>query len=115
LSSQGPLDLQQMLLQAQELSQRVRRVQEELRHREVESTVGGGLVKAVVNGRLELVRIEIDARAIDPADQEMLQDLVVAAVNQSLRSAQELAQREVERATGLPLAALSGALPGRGA
>ncbi len=109
MSEQGLPDLQQMLKQARELSERVQRVQESLRHREVEATVGGGLVKAVVNGRLEVVRIEIDPGAAQPGDREMLQDLVVAAVNQALRRAQELAQQEVQRATGLPLAALSGA------
>jgi hypothetical protein len=112
VSAPGPLDLQQVMRQARELGERVQRVQEALRHREVEATVGGGLVKAVMNGRLELVRVEIDARAIDPAEREMLQDLVAAAVNQALQRAQELAQQEMQRATGLPLAALSGALSG---
>ena len=110
----GPgFDLGQVLRQAQEMGQKLQQVQEELRHRTVEATVGGGMVTVVVNGRLELVRVGIDPQAVDPRDVEMLQDLVVAAVNEALRRAQELAKRELQQITGgLPLGNLLGNLVG---
>ena len=86
--------------------------QETLRHRTAEATVGGGMVRAVVNGKLELVSIEIDPQAVDARDVEMLQDLVVAAVNEAHRRAQALVQEELQQATGLPLGALGGLLGG---
>ena len=70
------------------------------------------MVRAVVNGKLELVRVEIDPQAVDPRDVEMLQDLVVAAVNEAPRRAQALVQEELQQATGLPLGALGGLLGG---
>jgi DNA-binding YbaB/EbfC family protein len=104
-------DPRQLLQQAQDLSAKLRRVQEDLRHRTVEASVGGGIVAATANGRGELVAVRIDPVAVDPRDVEMLQDLVLAAVNEALRRAQELARDEMQRATGLPLSLL-GALAG---
>lgn len=100
------LDPQKLLEQAQELTGRMKRLQEELRHRTVEATVGGGMVRCCVNGQLEVTHIEIDPRALDPEDIEMLQDLIVAAVNQGIGRARELAQQEMQRVTGLPLTGL---------
>ncbi len=105
-------DLQKIMEQAQEMSGKLKRVQEELRHRTVDATVGGGMVDATVNGQLELVRIRIDPQAVDPRDVEMLQDLVVAAINQAMARARERAQSEMQSATGLPLAQLMGQLGG---
>ncbi|MEE9279385.1 MAG: YbaB/EbfC family nucleoid-associated protein [Myxococcota bacterium] len=105
-------DLQKIMEQAQEMSGKLKRVQEELRHRTVDATVGGGMVDATVNGQLELVRIRIDPQAVDPRDVEMLQDLVVAAINQAMARAREMAQSEMQSATGLPLAQLMGQLGG---
>jgi DNA-binding YbaB/EbfC family protein len=110
----SPFDLQQVLQQAQDLGAKLRRVQEELRHRTVEATVGGGMVTAVANGRLELVKVSIDPQAVDKRDVEMLQDLVIAAVNEALRRAQELAREEMQRVTGLPLGDMLGGLTGTG-
>ena len=101
--SDGRLDLPAMLRQAQEISEKLRRVQEELRHRTVSATVGGGLVEVTVNGALELVGVRIDPQAVDPRDVAMLQDLVRAAANQALARAKELAQQTLQQATGLPL------------
>jgi nucleoid-associated protein EbfC len=101
--SEGKLDLGAMLAKAQELSEKLKRTQEELRHRTVSATVGGGLVEATANGALEIVGVKIDALAVDPRDVVMLQDLVRAAVNQALTRAKELAQEAMQKATGVPL------------
>ncbi|WP_460040683.1 YbaB/EbfC family nucleoid-associated protein, partial [Thermaerobacter litoralis] len=76
------------------------RLQEELAQREVEATAGGGMVKAVVNGRQELLRLEIAREAVDPDDVELLQDMIVAAVNEANRKAQDMVQAEMARVTG---------------
>lgn len=106
--SQPPFDLSALMKQAEEMRTRLQGAQERLRHRTVEATVGGGVVRATVNGRLELVRLDIDPQAVDPRDLSMLQDLVVAAVNQALRRAQELAREELTQATGFPIPDLFG-------
>ena len=101
--SDARLDLSAMVRQAQELSEKLRRVQEELRHRTVSATVGGGLVEVTASGALEVVGVRIDPQAVDPRDVEMLQDLVRAAVNQALARAKELAQDAMQKAAGVPL------------
>ena len=106
-------DMSGLVQQARELQAKLARLQEDLRHRTVEVTVGGGMVDATVNGRGELVGIRIDPQAVDPRDVEMLQDLIVAAVNQGTQRARELAEEET-RKLGLPLAQLQGLLGGGG-
>jgi len=101
--SNGRLDLPAMLRQAQELSEKLRRVQEELRHQTVSATVGGGMVEVTANGALELVGVRIDPQAVDPRDVAMLQDLVRAAANQALARAKQLAQDAMQKAAGVPL------------
>ena len=101
--SKPPFDLGQMVQQAQEMGGKLKRVQEALRHRTTQTTVGGGMVEVTVNGRMELVSIRIDPQAVDPRDVDMLQDLVVAAVNQAMRRAQEMAQQAMQEAIGVPL------------
>ena len=105
-------NMKSIMEQAQEMSGKLKRVQEQLRHRTAQATVGGGMVEATVNGQLELVEIKIDAQAVDPRDVEMLQDLVLAAVNQALGRAREMAQSEMQDATGIPIAQLMGQLGG---
>lgn len=85
---------------AQQMQAEMGRVEEELRSLEVEGTAGGGAVTAVVTGRQELVSITIDPGVVDPADVEMLQDLVTAAVNDALRRARETAEQKMARVTG---------------
>ena len=109
--SDSTLDPSQLFAQARELSEKVQRVQAELRRRTVEATVGGGMVTVRVNGGLELVAIEIDPQAVDARDVEMLEDLIVAAVHQAMRRAGELAQQEMQRVTGMPLGVLGGGTP----
>ena len=105
-------DFKQILSQAQEMSGKLKRVQEELRHRTLSATVGGGMVEATVNVQLELVGIRIDPQAVDPRDVDMLQDLIAAAVNQALARAREMAQSEMQSATGIPIAQLMSQLGG---
>lgn len=86
--------------QAQDLQARLQRVQEEAAARTVEASSGGGMVRATVNGRLELVRLQIEPAALAGGDVEMLQDLVIAAVNQALRNAQQQMADEMSKLTG---------------
>ncbi|TME79856.1 MAG: YbaB/EbfC family nucleoid-associated protein [Chloroflexi bacterium] len=85
---------------AQQMQQEIVRVQSELESATVEGTAGGGAVKATVTGRQELVSLAIDPGAVDAADVEMLQDLVVAAVNDGLRASRELAESKMAAVTG---------------
>jgi DNA-binding YbaB/EbfC family protein len=85
-------NLQRMALQMQ---QEMTRIQAELADARVEGTAGGGAVKAVVTGKQSLVSIEIDPAAVDPADVEMLQDLVTAAVNEALDASRNLAEQKM--------------------
>ena len=87
--------MNQMLRQAQALQRKLARAQEEIAELEVTGSSGGGTVNAVANGTGDLLRIEIAPEAVDPDDVEMLQDLVVAAVNEALRSARELEQEKL--------------------
>ena len=89
-----------MLNQAQKLQSKIFKLQEELADRTVETTVGGGMVKAVANGRQELISISIDPEVVDPEDVQMLEDLVVAAVNDVLKKAQEMVSEEMTKLTG---------------
>jgi hypothetical protein len=87
--------MNQMLRQAQALQRKLAQAQEEIAELEVTGTAGGGTVNAVANGTGDLLRIEIAPEAVDPDDVEMLQDLVVAAVNDALRNARELEQEKL--------------------
>ena len=89
-----------MMKQAQKLQSKIFKLQEELGDRTVETTVGGGMVKAVANGKQELLSISIDPEVVDPDDVQMLEDLVVAAVNDVLKKAQEMVSAEMTKLTG---------------
>ncbi len=86
--------------QAQKMQERMLRMQEELATKTVEATSGGGMITAVVNGKYELVSLKIEREVVDPEDIEMLQDLIVAAVNEGVRKSQEMAQEEMAKVTG---------------
>ncbi len=94
------MDLQQILKQAQGMSSKLGEVQSALRERVVDAAAGGGLVTAYVNGDQQLVKIEIDPKAVDPDDPGLLEDLVVAAVNKALGEMKELIQAELTKAAG---------------
>ena len=93
-------NMQQMLRQVQKMQQQMAEAQEQLKHEEVEASAGGGMVKVKVSGDLVVKAITIDADAIDPEDPELLQDMVLAAVNEGLRAAQELQQSKLGGLTG---------------
>lgn len=101
-----PGDSNPLFAQARELTEKLQKAQQELRHRKVEATVGGGMVTCEMNGQLEVTKITIDPQAVDPRDVEMLQDLIAAAVNQAQRRAKEMAQAEMQKLSGIPLAGL---------
>ena len=107
-------NMQKMMKQVQKMQADMARAQEELATAEVTASVGGGMVTVKVTGALVLTEIKIAAEAIDPEDPEMLSDMVLAAVNEGLRAAQELASEKMGGATGgLDLGALGGlGLPG---
>jgi hypothetical protein len=86
--------------QAQQLHTKMLKVQEEMAGRTAEASAGGGMVTAVANGRQELVSIKIEKEVINPEDVEMLQDLIVAAVNAALKNAQEMLSEEMKKLTG---------------
>jgi DNA-binding YbaB/EbfC family protein len=94
------LNLQNLMKQAQKLQEKMAKVQEELAAKTVEAASGGGMVTAVVNGKFELVAIRIEKDVVNPEDVDMLQDLIVAAVNEGVRKAQELASAEMAKVTG---------------
>lgn len=86
--------------QVKALQDKMARMQEELAVKTVESAAGGGMVSVVVNGRQEVVSLRIDPQVVDPEDIEMLQDLILAAVNDGLRKSQEMAAGEMGKIAG---------------
>ena len=96
-----------LMKQAQQFQKKMAEVQEGLRSRVVEGTAGGGMVRAQVNGTLELVALKIDPEVVDPDDVDMLEDLIIAAISQGSKKAQELADKEMAKVTGgLPIPGL---------
>jgi len=89
------MDMNKLMQQAQEMQEQLAKVQEEAASETVEATAGGGMVTVTANGAGEIVEIKIAKEAIDPDDPEMLADLVLAAVNEALRSAQRLVESKV--------------------
>ncbi len=89
-----------MMKQAQKLQSKMLKMQEELAGRTVEASAGGGMVKVVANGRQQIVAIAIDREVVDPEDVDMLQDLVLAAVNDALAKSQEMVSSEMGKLTG---------------
>jgi len=103
-------DLGGILQQAQQLQERLANVQQELASRTVDASAGGGMVTATVNGKLEVISIRIEPSLLDSKDVDMIQDLVVAAVNEGIRGAQRLVADEMGKVTG----GLGIKLPGMG-
>ena len=96
----GGMNQMQMMKQAQKMQQDLLRMQEEMQTKEYEATAGGGVITAVVNGQKELLRVTIDPEAVDPDDVEMLQDMVVAAVNEAMRKADAESAANMSKLTG---------------
>ena len=93
-------NVNKMMAQVQQMQEQMRQAQEDLARETVSASAGGGAVKATMTGGMELVSIEINPEVVDPEDVEMLQDMVQAAVNEAIRSAQELAASKMNAAAG---------------
>jgi DNA-binding YbaB/EbfC family protein len=98
------MDMSRLLKQAQQMQSKLAELKEELAEKKVSATSGGGMVTVEANGRQEILSIKIDPQVVDPDDVEMLEDLIVAAVNDARRRAEELVKEEMGKLTGgLPL------------
>ena len=105
----GGMNQAAMIKQAQKMQQDMLRMQEEMENKTYTATAGGGMVSATVNGKHEVVNLEIKPDAVDPDDVEMLQDMVIAAVNEAMRAADADAANNMSRLTGgLNLGGLGG-------
>jgi nucleoid-associated protein EbfC len=100
------MDMNKLMAQMQEMQQQMQSAQEELANETVEATAGGGMVTVKVTGALEITEITIDPKAIDPDDPELLADMVQAAVNEAIRSAQALAEQRLGGLAGGALGSL---------
>ncbi|MBS4888631.1 MULTISPECIES: YbaB/EbfC family nucleoid-associated protein [Anaerococcus] len=96
----GGGNMNSMMKKVQKMQQEMARTQQEIEEKEFSSTAGGGVIEAVVNGKKEVVKIKIDEDVVDPEDTEMLEDLVVAAINDALKKADEYSQKEMGKLTG---------------
>ena len=94
------MDMNKMLQQVQQMQEQMEKAQEELANETVEASAGGGMVTVKATGALEITEIKIDPKAIDPDDPDMLADMVLAAVNEALRSAQNLMESKLGPAMG---------------
>ncbi|MBQ8144643.1 MAG: YbaB/EbfC family nucleoid-associated protein [Butyricicoccus sp.] len=108
MGGMGGMNMQNMIRQAQKMQADMMKAQEELAKMETEGTAGGGAVKAVVIGTKELKSLEIKPEVVDPDDIEMLQDLVMAAVNEAFRAATAKSEDALKSATG----GMGGGMPG---
>ena len=99
----GPQNMQAMVKQAQKMQEEMEKAQEELNEREYTSA-GGGMVECTINGKKELIALNIKKEAVDPDDVEILQDMIIGAVNEAIRKAEEVHAAEMEKITnGLSL------------
>ena len=96
----GGMNQAAMMKQVQKMQQEMVRMQEEMENKTYSASTGGGMVKASVNGKHEMVALEINPEAVDPEDVEMLQDMVIAAVNEAMRAADADAANNMSRMTG---------------
>jgi DNA-binding YbaB/EbfC family protein len=105
----GMPNMGQLMKQAQQMQAKMAKIQEELGEKTVEASAGGGMVSVIANGRQEIVSLKIEQEVIDPDDQEMLHDLILAAVNDALNKAREMMNEEMGKLTqGLNLPGLPG-------
>lgn len=96
----GGGSIQKQIAQAQEMQRQMMAIQSEIEEKEIETTSGGGAVKVKVNGKKEIVDLEIQKDVVDPDDVEMLQDLIMAAVNEAMRQIDEISNEEMNKVTG---------------
>lgn len=96
----GGGSMNKMIKQAKQVQEQIVKMQEELQQRELEISAGGGAITVRVNGKQELLSIKINPEVVDPEDIEMLEDLVMAAVNEGIRQSQEMVSTEMAKITG---------------
>jgi len=89
-----------MMKQAQQLQSKMLKMQEEMAEKTVETSAGGGMVKIVANGKQQIMSIQIEKEVVDPEDVEMLQDLILSAINEALTKSQEMVAAEMSKLTG---------------
>lgn len=94
------MNMQEMMKQARKMQEQLAQAQESMKDVTIDASAGGGMVKATVNGDLELVSIQIDSDALDPEDVDLLQDMIVAAVNEAIRGVSEVASKQMSSITG---------------
>ncbi len=95
-----PANMNNMIKQAQKMQQEMLRAQQEIEEKEIEASAGGGAVSVKISGKKELLELNISPEVIDPDDKEMLQDLIIAAVNEGMRKADEISAQQMSRLTG---------------
>ncbi|MCU0581930.1 MAG: YbaB/EbfC family nucleoid-associated protein [Syntrophales bacterium] len=93
-------NMNNIMKQAKKIQERIAKIQEEMEKRTVEATAGGGMVSVVINGKNELLSLKIEKEVVNPDDIDMLQDLIMAAVNEGMRKAQEMVSSEMAKVTG---------------
>jgi DNA-binding YbaB/EbfC family protein len=93
-------NMKQLMKQAQQMQNKMAKMQEEMALKTIEASAGGGMVKVVANGKQEIVSIRIEKEVVDPEDIEMLQDLILAAVNEALAQSQKMVSSEMSKLTG---------------
>lgn len=98
--SMAGMNMQEMMKQARKMQEQLAQAQESMKDVTIDASAGGGMVKATVNGDLELVSIQIDPDALDPEDVDLLQDMIVAAVNEAIRGVSEVASKQMSSITG---------------
>ncbi len=94
------MNMRKMMKQAKKMQSKMAEVQKDLEEKTVEATAGGGVIKVEVNGKQELLDLKIDPEAVDPEDVEMLEDMILAAVNEGMRKVQEMVNDEMGKVTG---------------
>jgi len=93
-------NMNKLMKQAQQMQSKMTQLQEEMGEKTVEATAGGGMVKVVANGKQQVLSIQVEKEVVDPEDVEMLQDLIVAAVNEALSRSQAMVNEEMNKLTG---------------
>jgi hypothetical protein len=96
----GGGNMQQILKQAQKMQEKMQKAQEELAEKTVEASSGGGMVKVVANGNQDILSVKLDPEVVDPEDVEMLEDLILAALSEAKRRAEEMMQESMSQVTG---------------
>ena len=96
----GPQNMNAMIRQAQKMQEDMKKKQAELEEMEFKTTAGGGMVECTINGKKEIVSLNIKKEAVDPEDVEILQDMIIGAVNEAIRKVEEIHATEMEKITG---------------